>query len=192
MFDKVWMSRHVVHLYVCVEALLCISQCLHRAYQSIHSMQSMRAEYAEEWQSMDGKALATGVAELSLSLPASYSPSSSNFTISANTANIWVWHRIMLGQMDFQVVCLLGTSLISHQWPNWKRTSWPGPIIILGHKEVGETDACSCGYGGQKVVVWHIISAQATSTNLCTVSQLSQWYGERSRILSWINSFELG
>ena len=92
----------------------------------------------------------------------------------------------------FSGCLLLGTSLISHQWPNWKRTSWPGPIIILGHKEVGETDACSCGYGGQKVVVWHIISAQATSTNLCTVSQLSQWYGEWSRILSWINSFELG
>ena len=59
---------------------------------------------------MDGKALATGVAELSLSLPASYSPSSSNSTISANTQNIWVWHIIMFGQMDFQVVWLLGTS----------------------------------------------------------------------------------
>ena len=59
---------------------------------------------------MDGKALPTGVAELSLSLPASYSPSSSNFTISANTQNIWVWHMIMFGQMDFQVVWLLGTS----------------------------------------------------------------------------------
>ena len=100
----------------------------------------------------------------------------------------WVWHMI---------VWLLGTCWIGHQCPNWKRTSWkgtswPGPIIILGHKEVGETDACSCGYGGQKVVVWHIISAQATSTNLCTVSQLSQWYGEWRRTLSWINSFELG